>query len=118
MLADRAIAFGNIELLYGHGCGAWANYSRAVIFCEWRRRRADFVAGTISCALSSSGDRPMFCRMTKIRFEVPLTLAQHAWLKQIADEKGTSPRDVVRDLIAEARGRDPNGERNLAGATA
>jgi hypothetical protein len=56
--------------------------------------------------------------MTKVRFEVPLTPAQHAWLKQIADEKGTSPRDVVRNLIAEARGRDPNGERSLEGAAA
>ena len=56
--------------------------------------------------------------MTKIRFEVPITLAQHAWLKQVADEKGTSPRDVVRELIAEARGRDQSdgGARREAAA--
>lgn len=53
--------------------------------------------------------------MTKIRFEVPITPAQHAWLKEVEDERGTSPRDVVRDLIAEARGR---GVRDMGHAAA
>jgi hypothetical protein len=69
--------------------------------------------------------------MTNTRFEVPLievplTPTQHAWLKQIADEKETSPRDRFRlamhiaaaimrrrpqvsaPRFAEAPGRDPN----------
>jgi hypothetical protein len=57
----------------------------------------------------------------KIRFEVPITVSQHARLEQVADEIGVSPRDLARLAIArmlnnpdEITGRKDQAARNAA----